>query len=48
MVGANQMGASLGEQAPELINLLLLILLYGAIAYARLVRRRPLRRTETP
>ncbi|WP_374533433.1 ABC transporter permease [Phenylobacterium sp.] len=41
MVGANQMGASLGEQAPELANLLLLILLYGTIAYARLVSPPP-------
>lgn len=35
MVGVNQMGASLAEQAIELLNLAGLILLYGAIAAVR-------------
>ncbi|MDZ3832815.1 MAG: ABC transporter permease [Sphingopyxis sp.] len=44
MIGTNQMGASLDEQWPELINLALLILLYGLIALWRLT---PLNRSET-
>ncbi|NLG60232.1 MAG: ABC transporter permease [Gammaproteobacteria bacterium] len=35
MVKLNQMGASLGETAPELCNLALLVLLYGALAMWR-------------
>ncbi|PJI90524.1 ABC transporter permease [Sphingomonas koreensis] len=38
MVGVNQMGASLTEQWPELVNLLGLTLLYGTIAFLRLGR----------
>lgn len=39
MVGTNQMGASLSEQLPALLNLGILILLYGSIAYLRLTPR---------
>lgn len=35
MVGVNQMGASLAEQKIELVNLTVLILLYGTVAVVR-------------
>lgn len=38
MVGTNQMGASMTEQAPELINLTVLAVVYGFIAWLRLTR----------
>jgi len=44
MVGVNQMGATLSEEADEILNLIALTALYGSIAYARFVnhdRRRP-------
>lgn len=39
MVGLNQMGASMTEQAPELLNLAFLALLYGAVAFYRYTQR---------
>lgn len=45
MVGTNQMGASIAEQWPELLNLAGLVILYSAIAYVRLVDR-SVRQTE--
>lgn len=41
MVGINQMGASLAEQKTELVNLAVLILLYGAVAVVRYRIRPP-------
>lgn len=38
MIGINQMGASLAEQAPEIINLIAQIVVYGLIATWRLER----------
>lgn len=40
MVGINQMGASLRQMHLEIANLLVLTLIYGAIAYARFVSAR--------
>lgn len=40
MVGVNQMGADLREQLGEVANLIALTLLYGGVAWARLVQTR--------
>lgn len=39
MVGTNQIGASMAEQMPELINLAVLTVFYGALAFWRLTPR---------